>query len=36
MYTDEQAKQIRDYLYQLAKFDVEFFKKSTNEKRSKL
>jgi hypothetical protein len=25
-YTEEQVKQIREYLYQLAKIDVEFFK----------
>ena len=34
-YTDEQIKNISEFIYQLAKVDVEFFKKSQNEKRQK-
>jgi hypothetical protein len=34
-YTDEQVQQIKDVLYQLAKADVELFKRLRNENREK-
>lgn len=34
-YSDEKIIKIREFLYQLAKVDVEFYKFSKNEKRTK-
>ena len=34
-YTDEEIRMIKEFLYQIAKFDIEHFKQTRNEKRKK-